>query len=129
MLDYGHGAGECSVTGGVVVRDRRLAALYGRYLYGDFCVGRVRSLKIVGGTMLLTPGMKEDDFDVLAAEGCRVVKFIFFPYDRSLEEGALYSDWAKARDAPRLGCLSGDPRRLRSRRSPPASPSTSTVSD
>jgi glucose/arabinose dehydrogenase len=49
VLDYGHGAGECSVTGGVVVRDRRLAALYGRYLYGDFCVGRVRSLKIVGG--------------------------------------------------------------------------------
>jgi enamidase len=47
--------------------------------------------------MLLTPGMSESDFDVLAGEGCRVVKFIFFPYDRALEEGKLYSRWAKAR--------------------------------
>jgi enamidase len=58
---------------------------------------RPGGLKIVGGTMLLTPGMSESDFDVLAGEGCRVVKFIFFPYDRALEEGKLYSRWAKAR--------------------------------
>lgn len=58
---------------------------------------RPGGLKVVAGTMLLTPGMSETDFDVLAAEGCRVVKFIFFPYDRALEEGAAYSRWAKAR--------------------------------
>jgi enamidase len=72
---------------------RDLAVLV-RRCTADFRPG---GLKIVGGTMLLTPGMKEDDFDVLAAEGCRVVKFIFFPYDRAIEEGQLYSDWAKAR--------------------------------
>jgi glucose/arabinose dehydrogenase len=49
VLEYGHGGGECSVTGGVVVRDRRLAGLVGRYVYGDFCVGKVRSFKIQGG--------------------------------------------------------------------------------
>src|SRR5919206_1915516 len=43
--------------------------------------------KVVAGTMLIQPGMTEADFDELAAEGCRVVKFIFFPYDERLEEG------------------------------------------
>jgi glucose/arabinose dehydrogenase len=40
---YGHGRG-CSITGGVVVRDPALTNLYGRYLYADFCQGRLRSL-------------------------------------------------------------------------------------
>jgi hypothetical protein len=31
------------VTGGYVVRDRELDSLYGRYLYGDFCAGELRS--------------------------------------------------------------------------------------
>lgn len=34
----------CAVTGGYVVRDPALAALEGRYLYGDFCEGRILSL-------------------------------------------------------------------------------------
>jgi glucose/arabinose dehydrogenase len=33
----------CAVTGGYVVRDESLRSLYGRYLYGDFCVGELRS--------------------------------------------------------------------------------------
>jgi glucose/arabinose dehydrogenase len=33
----------CAVTGGYVVRDPGLRPLYGRYLYGDFCVGELRS--------------------------------------------------------------------------------------
>jgi glucose/arabinose dehydrogenase len=33
----------CAVTGGYVVRDESLHSLYGRYLYGDFCVGELRS--------------------------------------------------------------------------------------
>jgi glucose/arabinose dehydrogenase len=49
VLDYGRGGGECSVTGGVVVRDSRLAALVGRYVYGDFCTGVLRSFRIVNG--------------------------------------------------------------------------------
>jgi glucose/arabinose dehydrogenase len=49
VLDYGRGGGECSVTGGVVVRDPRLPALAGRYVYGDFCTGVLRSFRIVNG--------------------------------------------------------------------------------
>jgi glucose/arabinose dehydrogenase len=38
----------CAVTGGYVVRDRDLPSLYGRYLYGDFCKGQIRSLRLRG---------------------------------------------------------------------------------
>jgi hypothetical protein len=33
----------------MVVRDRALPALAGRYVYGDFCTGRLRSFRISGG--------------------------------------------------------------------------------
>lgn len=39
VLQYAHANGNCSITGGYVVRDPRLPALAGRYVYGDFCVG------------------------------------------------------------------------------------------
>jgi glucose/arabinose dehydrogenase len=42
VLVYGHDSG-CSITGGYVVRDRTLTTLYGRYLYGDYCAGALRS--------------------------------------------------------------------------------------
>ena len=42
--DVAHG---CAIIGGYVVRDPSLgAALYGRYLYGDLCVGELRSLAL-----------------------------------------------------------------------------------
>lgn len=45
-LTLGHGDGNCSVIGGVVARDRRkLPALRGRYLFADFCGGKVLSFK------------------------------------------------------------------------------------
>jgi glucose/arabinose dehydrogenase len=49
VLDFGRGNGECSVTGGVVVRDPALPSLAGRYLYGDYCRGQVRSFKVSNG--------------------------------------------------------------------------------
>lgn len=43
VLIAAHDDGNCSVTGGVVVRDPDLTTLYGRYVWGDFCLGEVRS--------------------------------------------------------------------------------------
>ena len=43
VLTYSRDEGRCSVTGGYVVRDPDLPALEGRYLYGDFCEGRLHS--------------------------------------------------------------------------------------
>ncbi|MGH2957876.1 MAG: PQQ-dependent sugar dehydrogenase [Solirubrobacterales bacterium] len=44
ILTYGLGGGNCAVTGGYVSRDPALPSLFGRYLYGDFCRGELRSL-------------------------------------------------------------------------------------
>ena len=54
VLELGHGDRNCSVTGGYVVRDTSLPALAGRYVYGDFCKGQLRSAK-------LSPGNASDD--------------------------------------------------------------------
>ena len=43
IFEYSHDGGACSITGGYVVRDRSLPALYGRYVYGDYCVGDLHS--------------------------------------------------------------------------------------
>jgi glucose/arabinose dehydrogenase len=38
-----HDQGACSITGGYVIRDRALGrGIYGRYVYGDLCDGRLR---------------------------------------------------------------------------------------
>jgi glucose/arabinose dehydrogenase len=42
ILTYGRDRG-CSITGGDVVRDPDLTTLYGRYVYGDFCIGKLYS--------------------------------------------------------------------------------------
>jgi hypothetical protein len=43
VLDYDSGAGTHAVTGGYVVRDPALRTVWGRYLYGDYCVGQLHS--------------------------------------------------------------------------------------
>jgi glucose/arabinose dehydrogenase len=43
ILAYGLSGGNCAVTGGYVVAGRSLPGLRGRYVYGDFCRGQVRS--------------------------------------------------------------------------------------
>ena len=45
---YPHGD-ECSVTGGRVYRGGLVPTLRGRYLYGDYCSGRIWSLRWTGG--------------------------------------------------------------------------------
>ena len=49
VITRSHGAGWCSITGGVVVRDPNLPALRGRYVFGDFCVGRILSARLTAG--------------------------------------------------------------------------------
>ncbi len=53
VFAYSHDEG-CSITGGYVVRDPELESLYGRYLYGDYCEGELRSITA-------EPGRKADD--------------------------------------------------------------------
>jgi len=40
---YTHDGGRCAIIGGYVIRDARIPALRGRYLYGDSCTGQLRT--------------------------------------------------------------------------------------
>lgn len=49
VIELSHSGGACSITGGYVVRDPKLPALAGRYVYGDFCKGQLRSARLSAG--------------------------------------------------------------------------------
>jgi glucose/arabinose dehydrogenase len=49
VITRNHSAGWCSITGGVVVRDPKLPALRGRYVFGDYCKGDIISAVLSGG--------------------------------------------------------------------------------
>ena len=49
IYDYDHGGGRCAVIGGVVVHDPRLPTLQGRYLFGDYCDGKLHSMVVADG--------------------------------------------------------------------------------
>jgi glucose/arabinose dehydrogenase len=49
VITHSHDDGYCSITGGYVVRDRSVPALYGRYVYGDFCEGHIRAATLRAG--------------------------------------------------------------------------------
>jgi hypothetical protein len=41
---YSLSGAKCALIGGYVVRDQSLRSLFHRYVYGDFCTGKIRSL-------------------------------------------------------------------------------------
>jgi hypothetical protein len=49
VIEHSHETGVCSVIGGYVVRDPGLPTLAGRYVYGDFCRGDLRSAILAPG--------------------------------------------------------------------------------
>jgi hypothetical protein len=46
VWEYSHATRGCSITGGYVVRDPALPALFGRYVYGDFCSSALWSISL-----------------------------------------------------------------------------------
>ena len=49
VIQHTHAAGFCSITGGYVVRDPTVPSLAGRYVYADFCEGRIRAARLRAG--------------------------------------------------------------------------------
>jgi glucose/arabinose dehydrogenase len=52
---YGHGTGDCSITGGYVYRGGAAPELSGKYLFADYCSGQVRTLTKVGAAWQSQP--------------------------------------------------------------------------
>lgn len=46
VITYGHSGERCSITGGEVYRGNAVGALFGTYLYGDFCTGEVFGYRV-----------------------------------------------------------------------------------
>ncbi len=64
VLELLHSNGNCSVTGGYVVRDPSVAALAGRYVYADLCRGELRSARLAPGSAIgdaAIPGVAKVD--------------------------------------------------------------------
>jgi enamidase len=73
-------AGELHLPGLPLPPDPKTAlslALVAKRCYDNL---RPSGVKVYGGTLLLVPGLKEADFDEIAAFGIRLVKFIFYDY-------------------------------------------------
>ncbi len=51
VLEYPHEDGDCSISGGSVVRSDEIGAVGDWYLFSDFCSGKVRGLCIESGAM------------------------------------------------------------------------------
>lgn len=50
VIERLHSAGSCSITGGVVLRDRALGQLRGSYVYGDLCDSSLRIARLRPGS-------------------------------------------------------------------------------
>lgn len=91
-------AGELHVPGLPLPPDPRTAlslAFLTKRCYDNL---RPSGVKVYGGTLLLVPGFKEEDFDAIADAGIRLVKFIFYDYSLLPNgEAERYVNWARAR--------------------------------
>ena len=61
VYEYANGGDECSVTGGFVYRGNARPAERGRYVFGDYCSGRVWSFRVSGGK---ATGVRTESFRV-----------------------------------------------------------------
>jgi enamidase len=105
ITNYMHGgvtalisAGELHLPGLPLPPDARTAlsvAIVTKRCYDNL---RPSGVKVHAGTLLLVPGLKENDFDEIAAMGVKLVKFIFYDYNLLPDgEAQRYVQWAKAR--------------------------------
>lgn len=92
-------AGEQHIPGIPYEEPQAPQALKHEALFARRAWQRVRpsGVKVHAGTMLMVPGLQEQDFDDLAAAGCENVKFIFYPFHRDWSEGQRYLQWARER--------------------------------
>ena len=80
IVEYPLTGGNCAVTGGYVYRGSRLPSLYGAYVYGDYCSGRVWGLRYDGQrvteqTLLVDSSLRISSFGEDAAGELYMLSF------------------------------------------------------
>jgi glucose/arabinose dehydrogenase len=72
VIEHGHSAGWCSITGGYVVRDSALPELYGRYVYGDYCRGELWAANVTpqSSSRVGSSGLRVSGLSSLGEDGC-----------------------------------------------------------
>ena len=69
VIEYGREDG-CSITGGYVYRGSRLQSLYGAYVYGDFCSGKIWAIRYEAGSVTAHALIADTDLQIASfAEG------------------------------------------------------------
>jgi enamidase len=105
ITNYMHGgvtalisAGELHLPGLPLPPDPRTALSVAIVTKRCFDNLRPAGVKVYAGTLLLVPGLVENDFDEIAGLGIKLVKFIFYDYSLLPSgEAKRYVKWAKAR--------------------------------
>jgi hypothetical protein len=69
-LEQPHSAGNCSITGGYVVRDPGLPTLLGRYLYGDYCNAALRSVDLANPASDAPAGLDVPGLSSFGRDAC-----------------------------------------------------------
>jgi glucose/arabinose dehydrogenase len=115
VAEYDHSLG-CSITGGYMYRGSDYPTLYGHYLYGDYCSGRLFSLRNIPGSgwesvqLLDTPynisTFGEDEQGGLYLADYATGKIYNVGY---MEEGFLYSNRKTANFGGQLYYIKSDP--------------------
>jgi imidazolonepropionase-like amidohydrolase len=91
-------AGELHVPGLPLPPDPQTAVSLALVAKRCFDNLRPSGVKVFAGTLLLVPGLREEDFDVIAAAGIRLVKFIFYDYSLLPNgEAERYVQWSRRR--------------------------------
>jgi glucose/arabinose dehydrogenase len=77
-IEYNHDGGNCSVTGGYVYRGSLVPALAGKYVFGDFCSGKIWTFPIgaswpVTASLLMDTDLSISSFGQDQAGGLYVV--------------------------------------------------------
>jgi glucose/arabinose dehydrogenase len=66
VVEYAHGFGTCSITGGYVYRGSAVPVMVGRYFYADYCDGSVHSITYPGNPnpvdWAMSPGSQISSF-------------------------------------------------------------------
>jgi hypothetical protein len=64
VFEYEQSTGHCAITGGYVSRDPGTPSVLGRYVYADYCLGRVRSLNPGTGAPLAATDDRYEGIDI-----------------------------------------------------------------